>query len=78
MYKLDVLAELTGNVEIAITLDGSKLTKKLKLDTLLLPTDVETSGNSSIQSCNNSYVVEINLMKDTKEGYKQFTSFLFL
>ena len=29
MYKLDVLAELTGNVEIAITLDGSKLTNQL-------------------------------------------------
>ena len=92
MYKLDVLAELTGNIEIVITLDGSKLTKQLfhvtaglkitdiharhpKLDILLLPTDVETSGHSSVQSRDNSYVVEMHLMKDTKEGYKKFTIF---
>ena len=92
MYKLDVLAELTGNVEIAITLDGIKLTKQLfhvtaglkitdihahhpKLGTLLLPTDIETSGHSSVQSRDNSYVVEMHLMKDTKEGYKCFTDF---
>ena len=67
MYKLDFLVELTVNIEIAIKLDGSKLTKQifhvtagikiidiharyLKLDTLLLPTYLETSGNSSIQS----------------------------
>ena len=91
MYELDLLAEQTNNVEIAITLDGSKLTKQLfhvtaglkivdvharhpKLDTLLLPTDVETSGHSSIQSRDNSYVVEMHLMKDTKEGYKCFTN----
>ena len=92
MYKLDVLAEVTDNVEIAITLDGSKLTKQLfhvtaglkvvdvharhpKLGTLLLPTDVESSGHSSIQSRDNSYVVEMHLMKDTKEGYKCFNNF---
>ena len=92
MYKLDILAKSTENVEIAITLDGSKLTNQLfhvtaglkiidiharhpKLDTLLLPTDVETSGMSSIQSRDNSYVVEMHLMKDTKEGYKAFTKF---
>ena len=92
MYKLDILAENTDNVEIAITLDGSKLTNRLfhvtaglkivdvharhpKLGTLLLSTDVETSGISSMQSRDNSYVVEICLMKDTKEGYKYFTDF---
>lgn len=95
IYKLDLLAERTNNVEIAITLDGSKLTKQLfhvtaglkivdvhawhpKLDTLLLPTDVETSGHSSIQSRDNSYVVEMHLMKDTKEGYKCFTNFFIM
>ena len=41
----------------------------------MLPTDVETSGMSSIQSRDNSYVVEMHLMKDTKEGYKAFTNF---
>ena len=92
MYKLDVLAEVTEDVKIAITLDGSKLTKQLfhvtaglkmidihswnpKLDTLLLQTNVKTSGMSSIQSWDNSYVVEMHLMKDTKEGYKAFTKF---
>ena len=29
MYKLDILAKSTENVKIAITLDGSKLTKQL-------------------------------------------------
>ena len=92
MYKLDILDENTENIEIAITLDDSKLTNRLfhvtaglkivdvharhpKLGTLLLSTDVETSGISSIQSCNNSYIVEMCLMKDTKEGYKYFTDF---
>ena len=92
MYKLDILAENTDNVEIAITLDGSKLTNRLfhviaglkivddharhpKLCTLLLSTDVETSGISSMQSRDNSYVVEMRLMKDTKEGYKYFNDF---
>ena len=87
MYKLDILAETTDNIEIAITLDGSKLTNRLfyvkgglkivdvharhpKLGTLLLSTDVETSGISSMQSCDNSYVVEMHLMKDNKEGNK--------
>ena len=43
--------------------------------TLLLPTDVEIYSHYSVQSWDNSYVVEIHLMKDTKEGYKKFTIF---
>lgn len=92
MYKLDILAKNTENIEIYITLDGIKLTKRLfhiivglkivdvharypKLVTLLLSTDIETSGISSIQIHNNSYVVEMHLMKDTKDRYKNFTDF---
>ena len=92
MYKLDILVENTENVEIAITLDSSKLTNRLfhvisglkivdvharhlKLGTLLLLTDVEISGISRMQSCDNSYMVEMCLMKDTKECYKCFTNF---
>ena len=41
----------------------------------MLLTNVEISGMSSIQSQDNSYVVEMHLMKDTKEGYKAFTIF---
>ena len=65
MYKLDILAENIDNVEIAITLDGRKLTNRLfhvtaglkivdvyarhlKLGTLFLSTDVETSSISSM------------------------------
>ena len=86
------MSENTENVEIAITLYGSKLTNRLfhvtlvlkivdvharhlKLGTLLLSMDVETSGISSMLSRDNSYIVEIYLMKDTKEGYKYFTDF---
>lgn len=50
--------------------------RNIKLGTLLFSTDIETSGISSIQSHNNYYIVEIRLMKDTKEGYKCFTDFL--
>lgn len=46
-----------------------------KLGTLLLSTDIETSRIYSIQSCDNSYIVEIHLMKDTKDGYTFFTIF---
>ena len=39
----------------------------LRFSNLLLPTDIEILCNFSIQSYNNSFIVEIYLMKDTKK-----------
>ena len=47
----------------------------IKLDSFLLLIDVELSSISSNQSYDNSYIIEMNLIKYTKEGYKSFTYF---
>ena len=91
MYRLSDIAE-NSPVEVAITLDGSKLTSSLFHVTcgikicdvrtrdpisgeLLLLVEENSVVKSTMQSRDHSIMFKMHLMKDTKDGYKNFRDF---
>ena len=85
MYGLDELAETCDDIEISITLYGTKLTSNLFHVTAGLKiVDVRAKepetgkllmAFGNLQSRDNSIVMELHLMKDSKDGYKYFKPF---